>query len=49
VDLISWGEDISARVSGDAISGQWAAAFGDGPIYEETTWAETKAEFSGST
>jgi hypothetical protein len=48
VNLISWGEDISARISGNQISGQWVTAFGDGPVYEETTWAETRAEFSGS-
>ena len=48
LDLISWGEDVSARVSGAEITGQWVAAFGDGPAYLETTWAETRAEFSGS-
>lgn len=48
LDLISWGEDVSARVSGAEITGQWVAAFGDGPVYQETTWAETRAEFSGS-
>lgn len=48
LDLISWGEDVSARVSGAEITGQWVAAFGDGPPYLETIWAETRAEFSGS-
>jgi hypothetical protein len=48
LDLISWSQDISARVSGTEISGQWVAGFADGPVYLETTWAETKAEFIGS-
>lgn len=47
-DLISWSQDISARVSGTEISGQWSAAFSDGPPLLGTTWVETKAEFTGS-
>ena len=48
LDLISWGQDISARVSGTEVSGQWLAGFSDGPPYLGTTWSETKAEFAGS-
>lgn len=48
LDLISWSQDISARVSGIEISGQWLAGFSDGPPYVGTTWSETKAEFTGS-
>jgi hypothetical protein len=47
-DLISWSQDISARVSGTEISGQWSAGFSDGPPLLGTTFAETKAEFTGS-
>jgi hypothetical protein len=48
LDLISWGQDISARVSGTEISGQWLNMFADGPPYLETILVETKAEFTGS-
>lgn len=48
LDLISWSQDISARISGIEISGQWLAGFSDGPPYVGTTWSETKADFTGS-
>jgi len=48
LDLLMWGQRLSARVSGIEISGEWRAGFSDAPIYYETTYSETKAEFTGS-
>jgi hypothetical protein len=48
LDLLMWGQRISARVSGIEISGEWRAGFSDAPVYFETTLAETQAEFTGS-